>query len=386
MPLHSRIPTLAAPLLLAALFPVLLHTASGARIPAIGHRLPAPGTRLTADGRRLTAPSDTLRIVHVGDINFARGLARDVILPGRGAEVFAGVRDALRAADLAIGNLESVLVDRGTYADPPGTMVFAGPKQGAALLGDAGFAAVATANNHAWDFRQAGLLESLAHLDSAGVAHAGTGPTPDDAWRPALLRARGWTVALFSLTAIFNDPSMSVVGRPAECCVAWADTARFRRAARWARDSLGADLVLVSLHHGFEYKPVPPPRDVALARGLVRAGADAVIGHHPHVPQGVEWVDGKPIVYSLGNFVFLQNSPWTRTGLWAELTFVPGAPPRLVLRPVAAGNAPAFQTGVDSLVTMAHVEEISERIRALPDARAGRNVTHPRPRLRPRAP
>lgn len=372
MPLRPRTPALAAPLLAAALLPALLHT--------------VPAARPAAGGQRPTAPTDTLRIVHVGDINFARGLARDVILPGRGAEVFAGVRDAVRAADLVIGNLESVLVDRGGYADPPGTMVFAGPAQGAALLRDAGFAAVATANNHSWDFRRAGLVESLAHLDSTGVAHAGTGPTVDDAWRPVILHAKGWTVALFSLTAIFNDPSMSVVGRPAECCVAWADTLRFRRAARWARDSLGADVVLVSLHHGLEYKPVPPPQDVALARGLVRAGADAVIGHHPHVPQGVEWVAGKPIVYSLGNFVFLQHSPWTRSGLWAELTFVAGAPPRLAVRPVAAGNTPRFQTGADSAATMAHVAEISERVAALPDARARRNVTHLRPRPRPRAP
>jgi poly-gamma-glutamate synthesis protein (capsule biosynthesis protein) len=372
-----RTPALAAPLLAAALVPVLARGVPGRR------PLAAPG-RLTADGRRRTAPTDTLRIVHVGDINFARGLARNVILPGRGAEVFAEVRDALRSADLAIGNLESVLVDRGDYADPPMTMVFAGPGQGANLLRDAGFAAVATANNHAWDFRRAGVLESLAHLDSAGVAHAGTGATTDEAWRPAIVRRRGWTVALFSLTAIFNAPDLTVVGHEAACCVAWADTARFRRAARAARDSLGADIVLVSLHHGLEYRPVPPPRDVALARALVRAGADAVIGHHPHVPQGVEWVDGKPVLYSLGNFVFLQNSPWTRSGLWAELTFVPGGPPRVVVRPVAAGNAPRFQTGADSAATMAHLADLSERVGALPEGRPGRNVTHLRPRPRPR--
>jgi len=367
-----RTSALAVPLLAAALVPVLARG--------------APGPRLTANGRRLTAPTDTLRIVHVGDINFARGLARNVILPGRGAEVFAEVRDALRSADLAIGNLESVLVDRGDYADPPMTMVFAGPRQGADLLRDAGFTVVATANNHAWDFGRAGLLESLAHLDSAGVAHAGTGATPDEAWRPALLRRKGWTVALFSLTAIFNAPDITVVGHDAACCVAWADTARFRRAARAARDSLGADIVLVSLHHGFEYRPVPPRGDVALARALARAGADAVIGHHPHVPQGLEWVDRKPVLYSLGNFVFLQNSPWTRSGLWAELSFVPGEPVRVTIRPVAAGNAPRFQTGADSAATMAHFADISERVRALPEGPAGRNVTHLRPRPRPRTP
>ena len=338
-------------------------------------------TLLTADGRRLTAdgaPSDTLTIVHAGDINFARGLASGYILPGRGALVFAGVRDALMAADVAIGNLESVLVDRGDYADPPGIRVFAGPKQGAALLRDAGFDAVATANNHAWDHQRAGLLESLAHLDSAGVAHAGTGPTPDDAWRPAIIRRGGWTVAVFSLTLIFNHPSMSVVGTAAECCVAWADTVRFRRAARAARDSLGADVVLVSVHQGLEYKDVPRWDEVRILRGLARAGADAVIGHHPHVPQGVEWVDGRPIVYSLGNFVFRQNSPWTNAGLWAELTFVRAQPPRLVIRPVVAGNTPRFASGSDSAATMLHLADISEPLSRLPLARSGRNVARPR--------
>jgi len=322
-------------------------------------------------------PRDTLRIVHVGDINFARGLASGYILAGRGAEVFAGVRDALRDADIALGNLESVLVDRGAYADPPGMLVFAGPKEGAALLRDAGFPAVATANNHAWDHQRAGILESLAHLDSAGVGHAGTGPTPDDAWRPVILRRKGWTVAVFSLTRIFNHPSLSVVGTPAECCVALADTVRFRRAAQAARDAFGADLVLVSVHQGLEYKPVPRREDVAVLRGLVRAGADAVVGHHPHVPQGIDWVDGKPILYSLGNFVFLQNSPWTRSGLWAELTFVPGRPPRLAVRPIVAGNTPRFAADSDSAATMRHLAEISGGLDSLPPTRPRRNVARP---------
>jgi poly-gamma-glutamate capsule biosynthesis protein CapA/YwtB (metallophosphatase superfamily) len=329
-------------------------------------------------------PQDTLRVVHVGDINLARGVARGFILAGRGTEVFAEVRDALRGADIALGNLESVLVDRGAYADPPMTMVFAGPKEGAALLRDAGFAAVVTANNHAWDHQRAGLLESLGHLDTAGVAHAGTGPTVDDAWRPAILRRKGWTVAVFSLTRIFNYPDMTVAGHEAACCVAWADTVRFRRAARFARDSLGADLVLVSVHQGLEYRPVPRPEDVAVLRGLARAGADAVIGHHPHVPQGVEWVAGRPILYSLGNFVFLQNSPWTRSGLWAELSFVRGEPPRLAVRPVVAGNTPRFAVGADSAATMQHVAEISARLDSLPPARPRRNVA--RPHTRPGTP
>ena len=117
-----------------------------------------------------------------------------------------------------------------------------------------------------------------------------------------------------------------------------------------------------------------------LFRGLVRAGADAVIGHHPHVPQGMEWQDGRPIVYSLGNFVFRQARPWTDRGLVAELVVAPEGRMRLALHPVAAGYTPAFLGGADSARVMAHVASLSARIRAaprLPAARAGRNLAQP---------
>ncbi len=321
-------------------------------------------------------PRDTLRIVAVGDINLARIVARDYVLAGRGSEIFADVRVQLRAADLALGNLESLVFDRGGFADTALSPAFAAPRAAAALLAEAGFAAVGTANNHAWDFGREALLESLAHLDSAGVAHAGTGPTAEDALRPALLRRRGWTIAVFSVTAIFNYPDLVVRGHPAECCVAWADTLRLRDAFRAARDS-GADLVLVMLHAGLEYLPVPPRSVVAIARGIIRAGADAVFGHHPHVPQGFEWVDGKPILYSLGNFVFAQRRAWTNRGLWAEYTLPPTGRGTLVVRPVIVGVRPRLASGPDSAVVMAHFRAISDSLAALPREGARRNVAPP---------
>lgn len=314
------------------------------------------------DTRRARDARDTLRIVHVGDINLARTVGRR-ILRGAGDSVFRGVTTALTAADLAIGNLESVLVDRGDTIDARDVMQFSGPKQGAALLRDAGFDLVATANNHAWDRGRRGLLQSLAHLDSAGVAHAGTGATRDEAWRPAILRRRGWTVAVFSMTRVFNGAGMNLEGLGPACCIAWADTARFAEAARAARDSLGADLVLVSVHHGVEYRAAPRPRDAEFARALIRGGADAIVGHHPHVPQGVEWYDGKPILHSLGNFVFLQNAPWSRRGLWAELVVAPDRSIAVRLRPVEATLTPRFARGRDSAAVMTHVDSLSRRLR-----------------------
>ena len=322
------------------------------------------------------APRDTLRIVAVGDLNLARVVARTYILRGRGAQVFAAVSPELRSADLAIGNLESPIMDRDTVADTALSPVFAAPRAAARLLAEAGFGVLGTANNHAWDFGKPALLESIARLDSAGITHAGTGPTPDAALRPAVVRRRGWTVAVFSVTGIINFPDLVLQGHAAACCIAWADTTRLREAIRAARDS-GADLVLVMLHAGREYRDVPPDDVRATARGIVRAGADAVIGHHPHVPQGLEWVNGHPILYSLGNFVFAQHRPWTRRGLAALLTVPPRGPLIVRVRPVVAGERPRWATGRDSARVMAHFRAISDSLTRLPRTRARRNVAPP---------
>ena len=130
----------------------------------------------------VAAAQETIRVVHVGDINLARTVARRYILGGRGGEVFAGTQDFLRSADIAIGNLESVLIDRGAATDSAGSVVFAGPAEGARLLRDAGLDIIVTANNHSWDVGLSGLLESRTHLSAAGLLHAGTAATLDDAF------------------------------------------------------------------------------------------------------------------------------------------------------------------------------------------------------------
>jgi poly-gamma-glutamate synthesis protein (capsule biosynthesis protein) len=340
-----------------------------------------PGVRILRAQEDPQAARDTLRVVAVGDLNFGRAVARDYLLVGRGSELLAAVRDHLRAADIAIGNLESMILDRGDYSDPPGSPVFAGPPHALELLQDAGFDVLGTANNHAWDFGRDGLVESLGHLDRAGLSYTGTGPTLDHAYRPVILDRRGWRVAVFAVTSIFNHETMTVIGTPAECCVAWADTLRLQRLFRAARDSLGADLVLVSWHQGLEYRPVPRREEITIGRALVRAGADAVIGHHPHVPQGIETYRGAPIIYSLGNFVFRQLRPWTDRGLWAELVFEPDAGRRVVLRPLAVGYAPSFLAGADSAAVLSHVDSISERLhRSLPPRSPRGNVARPRNR------
>lgn len=322
---------------------------------------------------------DTLHLAFVGDINFARSLARNYLFTGRGHEVFAAVRDSLRAADIAVGNLESILLDRGRTTDTNSAPQFAGPvTEAIPLLREAGFDVIGTANNHAWDFQRRGVVENTFHLDTAGFAHTGTGADLERAYRPVVIRRNGWTVAVFALTFIFNYEDLTVRGHAAECCVAWADTALMREKIRAVRDSAGADLVILYVHAGMEYRLVPELNVIRLFRGLVRhSGADAVIGHHPHVPQGMETVDGKPVVYSLGNFVFQQRSPWTNRGLWAALTYFPDGQYRLALRPLAVGYTPRFAASSDSAAVMTRVDSSSRIISRLPVVRRRRNVARP---------
>lgn len=341
---------------------------------------------LAAIGPRVATAQDTparghLHVIAVGDLNFARGIARDYILAGKGDSIFALVRDTLRAADLTIGNLESILLDRGDTTDSTGKMVFAGPHIAAPLLVDAGFDAVSTANNHAWDFARRGLLESLRHLDAAGIPHSGTGPTLEDAYRPAIVDRAGWRVAIFSVTDIINLKGLVLTGTTAACCIAWADSSVLGPRMRAARDSLGADLVLVMLHAGNEYRDRPPAALHALMRGLIAAGADAVIGHHPHVPQGWERYRDRPILYSLGNFVFRQPFPWTDKALMAEMDFDPAGTVAVTLRPVDADYVPRFAAGADSAATLARVATLSARPRPHPAAvtPAGMRSTPPSP-------
>jgi poly-gamma-glutamate synthesis protein (capsule biosynthesis protein) len=327
------------------------------------------------------AERDTLRMLFVGDVNFGRSVARNYILAGRGRELFASVRERIRAADVAVANLESIIMDRGRYADTANSPVFAGPLESLDLLLDAGFDVVGTANNHAWDFGRAGLLESIGHLDRAGIAHTGTGASLGDALRTVVIRRKGWTVALFSLTAIFNYPDLTVRGHAAECCVAWADTTLMASRMRTVRDSVGADVVIVFIHAGLEYVPVPPSDVVSLFRALAGSGADYVIGHHPHVPQGMETVAGRPVLYSLGNFVFRQRQRWTNRGLIAEVELRPDGSRGLTVLPIEAGYTPRLLAGADSAAVMAYFADISSRLSRLPTPSPRRNVARPASRI-----
>jgi poly-gamma-glutamate synthesis protein (capsule biosynthesis protein) len=255
-----------------------------------------------------------ISLIGVGDILLARKLgmamekANDFTLP------FQFLGEELRAADITIGNLEGPFCEKPPYTQQG--MIFRVNPRGVEGLLFAGFDVVAVANNHFADGGDACLAFSLSHLKQSGIASTGAGLTYEHAHTAAIIERKGVRIAFLAYTyAARNDLPESK-----HTVIAGRDPEQVRRDVSAALQQ--ADVVIVNVHDGAEYTRQIAAETVAFARAAIDAGAAVVLGHHPHVPQRVEWYNGGWIFYSLGNFVFLQNTPpATRHGLMARLTF-----------------------------------------------------------------
>ncbi|HEX3777806.1 MAG TPA: CapA family protein [Polyangiaceae bacterium] len=282
----------------------------------------------------LSAPAGadaSLVLAAAGDVNLGRSCGQR-LLAEPGYDPVRGVASLWADADVRFVNLESGLSEqRGETQSPHHVLVFTGPPVGADALVRAGIGVVSTANNHAWDYTRRGLFETLENLDRVGVGHAGTGRDEAEAYRPAVLNVRGLSIAFFAVTQVWN---LGVFAEEdARHYVAWADFARLRESLLAARKSY--DFVVVSYHGGEEYLDAPLTKTRAFIDAVMATGVDLVIGHHPHVPEGVGWYEARPVFYSLGNFVFdgRQELPWTRASFIAKVRLRHGAPPEVAVCP-----------------------------------------------------
>lgn len=260
--------------------------------------LVALGTLVAAPVRAASATADAeglVRIIAVGDLSFSYGVGRAI---GRHRlDPLVNVRKVLADADLTFGNLEVVLSARPVpkLIGPVYGPILQGPGGAADLLATAGFDVVSVANNHAFDLHEGGQQDTLAHLLRVGVTPVGGGATREAAHSPVIRQVSGLRIGLLAYTINTNR----TVRGPAY-------VARIEDASVAAVQALRAkvDVLLISLHWGTELVAGPSTSQVQLAHQLIDAGADAIIGHHPHVLQSVEVYRGRAIAYSLGNFVF----------------------------------------------------------------------------------
>lgn len=256
-------------------------------------------------------------ITVVGDIFTGRSVRRKVEAYGNDyTRPFTPTRTLLEGADLTVANLEGVISDRIVPPVDPYTFFFVGSGHFTFGLRYAGIDAVSLANNHSMNFAPEGMNDTLSLLRQAGIVPFGAGMNLAEARRPALFTIKGITLALLGYDAI-SDAYLADEERAGS---APADPVRIAEDIAAARKQ--ADVVIVYFHWGWEYTHDPSPWQQTLAHQAVEAGADLVIGSHPHWVQGLERYRGVPILYSLGNFIADQMwSIETRQGLVAQWVF-----------------------------------------------------------------
>lgn len=240
---------------------------------------------------------------------------REIVRGGRTGNLGA-VRALLRGTDVTLVNLEGPAPDNHAYH--PDGYVFTMDPTLLAGLDRAGIDVVSLANNHIRNAGAAGISQTIRRLDDLGIAHAGAGNDAAAARRPGWLTAAGLRIAVLAYNAV--DPAANATASSAGASS--LRLAAMRADIRAVRRD-GADIVIVVPHWGREYTDAVTAGQRRVAAALVAAGADLVLGSHSHWAGPLELIDGRLVLYSLGDLVFdLQHDARTQQGLIAELTFV----------------------------------------------------------------
>ena len=241
----------------------------------------------------------------VGDVMLGRGV-NEALREVRPEEPWGNALPVLEEADLRIVNLECAVTEhRRPWTRTSKVFHFRADPASVEVLRAARIDACSLANNHTLDFEERGLLDTLAHLGTAGVRYAGAGRNREEAERPALLAAGAERVALVAFTD--NEPPFAAgPGKPGTNYLPVSlnpEVLRRVEAAVAAARQAGAETVVFSNHWGPNMVERPSDLFRRFARAVVDRGADVYYGHSAHIFQGVEIYHGKPILYDTGDFI-----------------------------------------------------------------------------------
>ncbi len=184
-------------------------------------------------------------------------------------------------------------------------------------LNQLGINGVSLANNHACDYGTTGLLDTIIRLSENGIDCAGAGIDIESSHLPLTVTINGLRVAVLVYADIAFEDSFAGRDTPG---IARAKIESIRDDIKQYRTYY--DFIIVSIHWGIEYSEYPEAKDIKLAHAIIRSGADAIIGHHPHIFQGIEIFEGRPIFYSLGNFIFGSINENAKENILVEISFL----------------------------------------------------------------
>lgn len=279
----------------------------------------------------LTGPEDAqdsaIRFVFAGDILLSDHVLGAYNKTGTiGSVVDQEFQSVIDSSDVFMVNEEFPFSDRGTAAADK-QYTFRLPPEKVSLFQEMGIDIVTLANNHALDFGTDALLDTCAALDGAGISRVGAGADLDEAKRPVIMDIKGKKIGFLGASRVIPVGSWNATANGPGMLTTYDPTLLLEE-IRKAKET--CDFVVVYVHWGIERDEMPQDYQRTMGKQYIDAGADMVIGSHPHVLQGMEYYNGKPIIYSLGNFVFGSSIPRTAllTADWdgenLSLAFVPG--------------------------------------------------------------
>ena len=250
----------------------------------------------TADQTALDSRKTTTKVCIAGDWAPIR-LFKD-IMETHPESVYGDLMPILRSADLSIVNLESPLSDKGEPVFKSGA-VFKGEQRHIKALTSVPFDVVTLANNHVFDYGIDAFEDTMDVLKRNHIQWTGAGMSIKEAAAPLVIIVNDTKIAIVNFS---EGEDLTSAGK-GPGVMGW-DLQRVEDTIKTLRQEV--DFIIIISHCGIEYIPFPPPYVARAFKQMVNAGADIVIGHHPHVPQGIQFYKNTPIVYSLGNFVFYQ--------------------------------------------------------------------------------
>jgi poly-gamma-glutamate synthesis protein (capsule biosynthesis protein) len=263
---------------------------------------------------------ENVSIAITGDVMFARNMAGVLDV---NSSPFNGVSNVTSNVDLLIINFENAATtsNNAVKGDVP-------------LKCDPSFVPLAKANNrtiaalannHVCDYGIGGMNDTIKNLEDNGIVTIGAGNNESDAHNGTTqtINGRKITVINYMDSNNFKEYSYDVLPYANGSAPGYSayDLEDAKKQIAEARGN-GSELVIIYLHFGNEYSTSPNDDQVKIAHDLIDAGADVVIGAHPHVPQGIEMYKGKPICYSMGNFIFDQSNPETHIGYFVTIELV----------------------------------------------------------------
>lgn len=264
------------------------------------------------------SPARGSLLIHgTGDVNLDAGYVRSLETRGYG-HAWSGLAGLFKQDDLTVVNLECAVSTLGSPVDKEFT--FRADPAALPSMRKAGVEVANLGNNHSRDYGPDALLDSRRNLLRNDITPVGVGRDEDQAHEPAILEANGWTVAVLGFGGVVPTPDW--IAGPEHPGMADGDDISSMVNAVKAADQV-ADLVIVAIHWGVELDTKPRPEDIERAFAMIDAGADAIFGHHSHRLQPMGRYKGRPIFWSLGNFVWPTFSVEGSTTAVAEVTVTP---------------------------------------------------------------